>query len=48
MNKILLVGENIMLSAYASDESIIREVAKWFCVYFSTVSRAVKLFEVNA
>ncbi|VAW67600.1 hypothetical protein MNBD_GAMMA09-1820, partial [hydrothermal vent metagenome] len=37
-----------MALAYVSGEYTMKEIAEWFCVHYSTVSRAVKLFEVNA
>jgi len=36
-----------MALAYASGDYTMKEISKWFCVHYSTVSRAVKLFEVN-
>ena len=37
-----------MAFAYASGDYTMKEISEWFCVHYSTVSRAVKLFEVNA
>ena len=37
-----------MALAYASGDYTMKEISEWFCVHYSTVSRAVKLFEVNA
>ncbi len=37
-----------MALAYVSGEYTMKEISEWFCVHYSTVSRAVKLFEVNA
>jgi len=35
-----------MALAYASGDYTMKEIADWFCVHYSTVSRAVKLFEM--
>ncbi|VAW70301.1 hypothetical protein MNBD_GAMMA10-2341 [hydrothermal vent metagenome] len=37
-----------MTLAYVSGEYTMKEIAEWFGVHYSTVSRAVKLFEENA
>jgi len=37
-----------MALAYVSGEYTMMEIAEWFDVHYSTVSRAVKLFEENA
>ena len=37
-----------MALAYASGDYTMKEISEWFCVHYSTVSRAIKLFEVNA
>jgi DNA-binding MarR family transcriptional regulator len=37
-----------MALAYASGDYTMKEISEWFCVHYSTVSRAVKLFEENA
>ncbi len=37
-----------MALAYVSGEYTMKEIAEWFCVHYSTVSRAVKLFEEDA
>ena len=33
---------------YASGDYLVKELADWFCVHYSTGSRAVKCFETNA
>jgi len=37
-----------MALAYASGDYTMKEISEWFCVHYSTVSRAVKLFEGGA
>ena len=37
-----------MALAYTSGDYTMKEVSEWFGVHYSTVSRAVKLFEGNA
>jgi len=37
-----------MAQAYASGEYAMKEISEWFSVHYSTVSRAVKSFEISA
>jgi DNA-binding MarR family transcriptional regulator len=48
LNSIRLTVKKAMGLAYASGDYTMKEISEWFCVHYSTVSRAVKLFEVNA